>query len=334
MKEDRKKLAAETQMTLNVLKQSKSLAISQDSFRNSPDYAFNIVSGDPDRQIMRRMETDALDWQRLFDSWRGVEFSEEGIVIQCPECSKWDNPPRKRKGVYTVKVCKHCGHQYYFGNNIKQEVIVSETPQRDTDKPFVSGDSVNRYRISKVKFIDITKDGINYKDPSIYQGSKILIRKTGVGIYATIESSGAYVPQAVFIFKLKENLSEEFQQYKLQYFLGILNSRLMLYYYYKKFGEVEWKSFPYITQKTIQEFPIAAVNFHNPRSKELHDKISENVTCLLQQNDINVIRRLDEEIESLVMELYGIEAAEQDYILNELKKVQKLRIIREILPTD
>ena len=335
MKEDRRKLVAETKIDLNVLKQAKGLGISQDSFRNSPDYAFNIVSGGADRRIMRCMEVNALDWQRFFDSWRGVEFSEGGIVIQCPKCSKWDNPPRKRKGVYRIKVCKHCNHQYYFDNSIKQEVIVSEAPQRDTDKPFVSGDSVNRYYISKIKFIDITKDGINYKDPSIYQGPKILIRKTGVGIYSTIESSDAYVPQAVFIFKLKENLPEESQQYKLQYFLGILNSRLMLYYYYKKFGELEWKSFPYITQKTIQQLPIAAIGFHNPRSKELHDKISEKVTYLLQQNDINVTRRLDEEVESLVMELYGIvDTAEQAHILNELNKVQKLRIIREIIPTE
>lgn len=259
-----------------------------------------------------------------------MEFSEAGIVIQCPNCSKWDNPPRKRKGVYRIKVCKHCNHQYYFDNSIRQEVIVSETPQRDTDKPFVSGESVNRYYISKVRFIDVTKDGINYKDPSIYQWSKILVRKTGVGIYSTIESSGAYVPQAVFIFKLKQDLPEEFQQYKLQYFLGILNSRLMLYYYYKKFGELEWKSFPYITQKTIQQLPIAVIDFHNPRSKELHDKISEKVTCILQQS-IGAIRQLDDEVENLVMKLYGINTDEKAHVLNELNKVQKLRIIRETI---
>jgi adenine-specific DNA-methyltransferase len=333
MKEDRKTLEVQTKIDLSVLKQAKALGTSQDSFRNSPDYAFNIVSDDADRRIMHRMEANTLDWQRLFDSWRGVEFSEGGIVIQCPNCSKWDNPPRKRKGVYRIKVCRYCNHQYYFDNSIRQEVIVSETPQRDTDKPFVSGDSVNRYYISKIKFIDITKDGINYKDPGIYQGPKILIRKTGVGIYSTIESSGVYVPQAVFIFKLKQNLPEELQQYKLQYFLGILNSRLMLYYYYKKFGELEWKSFPYITQNTIQQLPIMAIDFHDPKSKELHEKISEKVTCILQQN-IGAVRQLDEEIENLVTQLYSINADEKAHILNELGKVQKLRIIRETVSTD
>lgn len=333
MKEDRKRLKAEAGIDLHLLKQGKVLTIPQDSFRSRSDYAFDIVSSEVDRRIMRRMEAIPLDWRKLFNSWRGVEFSETGNVIQCPNCSKWDNPPRKRKGVYRIKVCKHCNHQYYFDNSIRQEVIVSETPQRDTDKAFVSGESVNRYYISKVRFIDVTKDGINYKDPSIYRWSKILVRKTGVGIYSTIESSGAYVPQAVFIFRLKQDLPEEFQQYKLQYFLGILNSRLMLYYYYKKFGELEWKSFPYITQKTIQQLPIAVIDFHNLRSKELHDKISEKVTCILQQS-IGTIRQLDNEVENLVMKLYGINADEKKHILNELSKVQKLRIIRETISTE
>jgi hypothetical protein len=207
---------------------------------------------------------------------------------------------------------------------------VSETPQRDTDKPFVSGESVNRYYTSKIRFLDITKDGINYKDPNIYKGPKILVRKTGVGLYCTIDHSDAYAPQAVFIFKLKQKLPEEFRQYRLEYFLGILNSRLMLYYYYKRFGELEWKSFPYMTQKTIQQLPIAAIDFRDLKSKELHDDISEKVADILQQN-AGAVRELDDQIENLVMELYRMSPEQKVHVLNELTKVQKLRIIRETM---
>ncbi len=44
--------------------------------------------------------------------------------------------------------------------------------------------------------------GIDYKSPNWYEDEKLLVRKTGRGIYATIDRTGAYTVQAIYIFKL------------------------------------------------------------------------------------------------------------------------------------
>lgn len=159
-----------------------------------------------------------------------------------------------------------------------------------------------------------------------------MVRKTGIGIYATIDYADSYVPQVVFIFRLKDARAGNDENYALEYFLGVLNSRLMLYYHYKKTGDVEWKSFPYVTQKTIQQLPTARIDFGDRNQKRLHDEISHKVSVILNAN-APIDRDADLEIEDLVMKLYGITSEEKMHIWGELEKVQKLRIIRETMST-
>jgi hypothetical protein len=121
--------------------------------------------------------------------------------------------------------------------------------------------------------------------------------------------------------------------YRPEYFLALLNSRLMLYYYYKKFGELEWKSFPYLTQKTIQQLPLRKINFQNPEEKKLHDTLVRKVTRALEAGK-KIPDDLDFEIEDLVMKAYQIPEEHRTHIWDELKKIQRLRIIRETFGED
>jgi len=317
---------------LFIVEREKAILIPQKRFLEDPNYSFDIAAGNIDKTIMTKMESNPIDWRKLFDTWRGVELSGQGQVIRCPNCFKWDSPPRKRKEEYKEKECRHCKHKYGLDHALAKENIVVDLKSADSSYVrFIQGEGVNRYYTTKTKLLNIKKNGINYKRSDIYTGRKILIRKTGIGIYATIDSSDAYVPQVVFIYKLNpKSGSLNDRNYKLEYFLGVLNSRLMLYYYYKKFGELEWKSFPYITQKTIQQLPLFAVNFSDQYQSRLHDDIAKQVSTAVERNTI-INKELDFGIEDAVMKLYGITPEEKDHIWEELRKVQKLRIIRETM---
>ena len=335
-KEDRDKIIAGVQMELFVLEKEKGIDIPQSRFMVAPDYRWEVGARESDRTLMARMEAASINWDDLFDSWRGVELSEEGLVIQCPNCFTWDSPPVKSKGAYLEKMCSNCGHKYKIEKAIGKETIIASLLGIKTDeqkknfRPFLEGEAVNRYYTSEKKFIDVTKKGINYKDPEVYEGKKLLIRKTGVGIYATIDSTDAYVPQVVFIFKLKKELPAELRKYKLEYILGVLNSRLMLYYNFKRSGDVEWKSFPYITQSRVKELPIARIDFGDSEQKRLHDTIAALVSKALAKN-AQIDSELDYQIEDAVMKLYGITPEEKEQIWEELGRVQRLRIIREVM---
>ncbi|MGD2250592.1 MAG: N-6 DNA methylase [Candidatus Methanofastidiosia archaeon] len=329
MKEDRKNLMA-GKTSISGIEREKGILIPQKRFAEDKNFTFDITKSIDDEKIMEKMESNRLSWNKIVETSRGVEFSQRGLVIQCPHCFNWDNPPRKRKGKYDKKECSHCGVEYEFDEALKKECIVSKERKRgETDKLFIKGKSVNRYYTDQIEYLNITKNGINYKEPSLYKGPKILIRKTGVGIYATIDYTGAYVPQVVFIFKLKEKIPSEYKDLKLEYILGVLNSRIILYYYYKKFGEIEWKSFPYITPKVIKMLPLPDIDFSNPEKRKIHDIIAEKVSDILhERGDFD---KLDYEIEKLVMDLFGITAEMKPHIWKELRNVQKLRIIREVM---
>ena len=328
LKEDRDNLM-KGKTSISKIEMEKSIIIPQERFMKDENFTFDITKSIQDEKIMQKMENRTIDWEEIIDSSRGVEFSETGLVVQCPNCFKWDNPPRKRKGKYQTKKCSHCGFEYGFDGALKKDIIVLESKAKATDKPFIAGKSVNRYYTGEMKYLDVTREGITYKDPSLYEGEKILVRKTGVGIYATIDYIGAYVPQVVFIFKLKKEISREYGGLRLEYILGVINSRAILYYYYKKFGELEWKSFPYVTPKILKQLPLPDIDFSSPEEKDIHDKITEKVSDIL--NKKGDFEKLDFEIEELVMNLYGITPEMKAHIWNELRKVQKLRIIREVM---
>lgn len=130
----------------------------------------------------------------------------------------------------------------------------------------------------------------------------------------------------------EDERGEEWEQYDVEYILGVLNSRLMLYYYVKEMGEVEWKSFPYLTLTSTREFPVKRIDWSDDEEVELHNEISEKVSELLDESeDGQVPRELDLEVERLVHDLYDITPEERTHVWNELDKVQDLRIIRETM---
>jgi len=163
--------------------------------------------------------------------------------------------------------------------------------------------------------------GINYKDPYFYKPPKLLVRKTGRGIYATIDDQPSYTNQVIFIFRLKDDLTGNDSNYSLWYFLGVINSKTMLYEYYKRTADIEWKSFPYLTQKTIQKFPVPRIDFSDIHQKMLHDEISRLAKCATDCNEITPAQ--DEALESLVGDIYSLTPTERAYINHELEEIAR-----------
>lgn len=48
------------------------------------------------------------------------------------------------------------------------------------------------------------------------------------------------------------------------------------------FGELEWKSFPHLIKKTIQQLRLRKIDFHDPEERKLHDSLVRKVTRALE----------------------------------------------------
>jgi hypothetical protein len=301
----------------------------QGDFAGNARAEFDVLAADEDRAIGGAIDFRALHWPDLTTTGRGVELGKAGSVLQCPYCYRWDTLPAKSKGVRREKKCTHCGRRFPMDAAAKHAVIVGDRKRGDAWRPLLIGESINRYHVSRSLWIDTGKDGINYKEQRFYQGKRLLVRKTGIGIMATIDDSAAYTNQVVFTWKMREDLDSPLSRYRLEYLLGTLNSRLMMYRLSTLFGETEWRSFPYMTQKTIQQLPVRAIDFSQEREARLHDEIADRVAAVLATGKPPSTHD-DYQIEILVMQLYGITRSMCRRIFDVLHEVQRLRVIREM----
>jgi len=257
-------------------------------------------------------------------------------VMRCPACMDWDTYPRSRAaskgGGYYAKTCTHCDHEYEFEDAAETREIIKDHPKDDW-KNLYFGEHVTRYRESGRAYIDDSVDGIDFEDESLYEPPKILLRKTGFGFNAFVDYTDARCLQVVFVFRLQDDRDSPFDEYDLEYFLGLLNSRVMLYYYTKERSEIEWQSYPYKTQGLVMGLPFPEVDFDDDEEVEKYERFVELVREACESPG-EIGRDEDWEIERLAYEFYGIPAEKRTRVTNELQELQRLQVVRELFPDD
>jgi len=145
---------------------------------------------------------------------------------------------------------------------------------------FLVGEDIDRYVILSHRYLKTGVRDIDYKPPDLYKGEKLLVRKTGTGINSTYDNSGTYAIQVIYIFKLKR-----YVKINLKYVLGLLNSYLLSFYYFSKFGEKTKKTFPHLRQESVLALPIRKINLSVKRDKTKHDQLVESVANILTKNE-------------------------------------------------
>jgi len=182
----------------------------------------------------------------------------------------------------------------------KDSPLILNEKQKGTVK-FLLGEHVERYAIMGHKYLRLGKVGIDYKNTSLYTPPKIIVRKTGDRINATLDNEGIWVIQVIYIFKKKSNIRIPSIE---KYLLGILNSCIITFWYFKRFGQAKQKTFPHITQGNLLQTPIptATPDQQAPiislvdaiiQKKKGYHAISQNIEDYIDFGKTNLIR-LDE----------------------------------------
>ena len=145
----------------------------------------------------------------------------------------------------------------------------------------------------------------------------MLVRKTGLGIYASIDYSGSMTSQTVYILKQKQDA----MNVPLEYYLAMINSRVVYYYYLKVYGENEWKSHPYLTKQIIFSLPIIEFtgSADDLRIVALATELAE---CYEHEKDV--------QLEKLIMKKYSLSPVEERMIYDEMNKLPDLSAINDM----
>ncbi|WP_438966451.1 N-6 DNA methylase [Flavobacterium sp.] len=293
----------------------------QTRFSENENFVFDIDLREDSRETFDKIEQGSIKLKTFVNNTRGAEISKKGIVWQCQKCKNWSPEPRSKE-----PKCKKCNTP--FDSNILKEKIILNHNGIGNLKIKV-GEDLYRYTSKSKNWINTQKKGINYKNLEIYEGKKILVRKTGIGITASIDYENSITNQVVYILKIKPKYESIIT---LEFILSVLNSRLMTYYLIKKYGENEWKSHPYLTQSMLVNLPIPNINFDCEKTLSKIKTITKLIDNeVVNSNKKNISRENDLFIEKTIADFFGLNISDYERIYESLHSADQLIPIKRLL---
>ncbi|MHA1532704.1 MAG: Eco57I restriction-modification methylase domain-containing protein, partial [Candidatus Heimdallarchaeota archaeon] len=280
------------------------------------DYKFLIHLNQKDREILKLLNSKfanlkdlMIDSQFEISLNRGVELGKEGEIIYCDLCNR--HLPLPKGSLF----CTICGSD--LNPNAIEKIVVASIPKglESSYKPFIY--SLNRYFIKEYRFIKVNVDGINYKDLSSYRDRIVIRQLSQDNLICAAYETDALSSQSIYNVKIYETSIAEFNHY---YLLGLLNSRLLSFYFLKTFGSYK-TLFPRILIEKLKTLPIKVPSIKNERM--LSHLIIEKVKQILDSKNINSskISKLQNQIDIHVKDLYKINEDHYLHILNSLNNL-------------
>lgn len=194
-------------------------------------------------------------------------------------------------------------YKVYVGivaKGIKQ--FLSNTKDTIYHKKYLQGKHIAPYQIIfKSVYINFIPELLHSNtDQFVYeQKEKILVRKTGNILMASLDSEQYYTDQSLYNLYLKPN-----KWYSNKVLLAILNSKLLNYYYNKKLI-TNADVFPYIKGVHLKMFPLPHL------SDRIESELSNLVDSIIQHKKQNIDTSvICNKIDALVYQLYGLTDAE------------------------
>lgn len=290
------------------------MTANQAAWYQSQDFAFTLDSADLSTDAIRVVEGSGGPWVEWVTSGRGVEVGKSGAMLRCELCGFHRQPTR----VASPTACLKCKSV----NSLTPTHIVQKSRPADPETfwaPLIVGEDVGRHQASPSRWLKLGLDGVQYKDLTVYQPPKLLVRKTGLGINAAVDSSSSLTTQVVYHYLARETAPTFF----LDYLSGVLCSKVLLAVHLSRTGETEWRSHPYVTPRVLSTLPVPTPA---PGTEEwaLAQEIADQAR---QVRSSFGVERLHAEarVELAVQSLFGLDAEAIAWVETVLARTQELQ---------
>ena len=175
--------------------------------------------------------------------------------------------------------------------------LISNIKDKDTQVKYLEGKDIGRNRIKwRNIYLDYQPKMMHRpKFPELFENLKLLVRNisTKEGLIATYDESSYYVNDTlsiclpwIFLVKNRERGTqgttqqvENSKKYNLFYLLGLINSKLLNFYF-----KEELSSNLHVYPEAIRNLPIYELNFKDESQRAIYDSITELVAKILRLN--------------------------------------------------
>lgn len=185
----------------------------------------------------------------------------------------------------------------------EDRIYHSETKVDETWIKYLDGIDVKRYNLGwSNQFIKYGKNLSRRRTPDLFEGERILVRqipsKLPYAIVSTFIDEKSVCDNNSMIIK-----SNDFTNYSLKKLLGVLNSKLISYWFETTFAKNQRKLFPQFKINELKTFPIPKSD--NKFLIDIEIIVNEILTLKKQDPKANTICQ-EQEIDQMVYELYGL----------------------------
>ena len=165
---------------------------------------------------------------------------------------------------------------------------------------FLTGSNVEKYCYKTISYVNQDVVTEFQKDAIFYTGERLLIRETGSYLTVVYLDENLYCNRSLYSTIIKDSM------FKVQYVVGILNSKAIQYYYQQKF-KAETELFPKIRIKQAKQLPIPVASL---TEQQLIVALIEQIRTSKKMAPNNSIENIAREIDKIVYQLYGLTDAE------------------------
>jgi len=301
-----KELSKKTALTIFQKDNVQKSTVNQKIFSKNPIYAFSFNITEEKVKVLEAIEASSVKlFPEIAKIKRGIELGQKAKLTKCIYCGTWNEAGEKYYNEKKKKKCKSCKTKLSYKNVIS---ISSDKKSGKYSLPCLSGKQIDCYEIKDCYYIVAQGlKGIDYKE-DISKGDRIYIQRIAthpVGVYLKSKQKHLVFNTAYSIYNCK---------YDCRFLLGILNSRLMKFYYDNVYN-LGMKLTTQVTVEYLKELPIFKIDLKNKKQKELHDSIikcvdeSQSLISNRLRNRIK-IAALQNEIDKNVEKLYRVEITE------------------------
>ncbi len=143
----------------------------------------------------------------------------------------------------------------------------------------VTGSDVSKWTINKKSYINAETLSKFSKDDFFFNNERILIRETGSSLTVLFLDEKLFNTRSLYSIKIKDN------RYRTKYICGLLNSKLMQFYYESKFKN-DTDLFPKIRIAQVKQLPVKRSDFES--------QITEIATKIISLKTKNLLSNFDD----------------------------------------
>lgn len=247
---------------------------------------------------------DGVDWKTIDDKHiKQRSFMKDDYIIspsgsQCTDevIAKMEEGNAILKTLAKVNFGMQLRNRKIYTNDVTSDTSVL-TPDH---KPCYTGKDIGLYRVKYNNlycyFNEEARCGGCWEPTAQFANPKVLVRQIGKYPIAGIDECGYAVLNTAFMIS-------GFQDISPYYILGLLNSKVIMFYWLIKFSDNR-KQFPKIKGTYLEKIPIA-------RNKDNEEKIEALVKDILLSDTSDLQMA---EIDDLVIDTYGLSKEDKEVI--------------------